>query len=320
MKALQGTLPGMIDAVQVAESGSFTAAARVLNLTPAAVSKNIAALEGRLQVRLFNRTTRQLSLTEEGRRFVAQAREGLRLLAEASTQAACGADPEGVVRISSGIGFGRRFVLPLLAEFLIRHPRVRVELNLSDSHVDLIREGFDLGIRGGAAPPEGMVARKIGTVSTLLAASPQYLSKHGTPTSWRDLVRHRIIEVRFQSRAIRPWQFREGGQVFTLESQGTLVLSEPATVVDAALHHLGIAQVSLHHAWDFLQSGTLCRVLARQHVPGKLDLAIYYPHRRGLASRVHVMVNFLLEKFALLPALSSYETRSSSARKAQRRR
>jgi len=320
VKSLQETLPGMIDAVQAAQTGSFTSAARALGLTPAAVSKNIAALERRLRVRLFNRTTRQLSLTEEGRRFVAQAREGLRLLEEANARACDGARPEGLVRISSGAGFGRRFVVPLLADFFASYPHVRVELSLSDAHVDLIGEGFDLGIRGGAAPPEGMVARKFGTISTMLVASPEYLAEHGTPSSWRDLARHRTIEVRFQSKAVRPWQFRDGGQVFTLESRGTLVLSEPAAVVDAALHHLGIAQVSRHHALDHLEAGRLQRVLAREHLPGKLDLAIYFPHRRGLAPRVRVRVDFLMQRFQREPAFGNVEPEAAVRTGARPRR
>jgi DNA-binding transcriptional LysR family regulator len=122
MKQLQSSLPGLISAVQTADSGSFTAAAKVLDLTPAAVSKNVAALEALLKVRLFNRTTRQLSLTEEGKAFIAQTRDGLDLLESASVQASQGLKPQGLVRINSSVGFGRRYVLPALPAFYAQYP------------------------------------------------------------------------------------------------------------------------------------------------------------------------------------------------------
>ena len=298
MKHLQNTLAGTLCAVQTADSGSFTAAAQVLDLTPAAVSKNVAALEARLQVRLFNRTTRQLTLTDEGRRFVAQARTGLDALALAGASATRDGTPEGLVRLSCAVGFGRRFVLPLLPSFFAAHPRVRVELSLDDRPADLVRDGFDIGIRGGTAPPEGMVARRVCNIPNVLVASPAYLLRAGTPTHWHALLGHALIGLRFLSGKSVAWPFREGRQVFTLEPEGALTLSDPEILLDAALAGLGITQMALHHAWQALDSGALVPVLVQQHAGTPIALSVFYPHRQGLAPRVRVLVDHLLATWA----------------------
>lgn len=294
MKHLQTSLPGLISAVQSADSGSFTAAAKVLELTPAAVSKNVAALEAALQVRLFNRTTRQLSLTEEGKAFIAQTRDGLGLLEAASVQATQGLAPQGLVRVSSAAGFGRRFVLPLLPAFYALHPRVQVELSLNDQNVDLVREGFDVGIRGGSQPPDGMVARKICNLSAVLVCTPGYQQVRGTPKHFSELSKHDLLRVKFPSGRVSPWLFKDKGKVVSFEGAAKLFISDPEAILDAALLGMGIARMGRHHANDALQRGDLVEVLPRQHVAGDASMTIFYPHRAGLAPRVRVLVDFLL--------------------------
>ncbi len=303
MKQLQTTLPGLVSAVQAADSGSFTAAAKVLDLTPAAVSKNVAALEALLKVRLFNRTTRQLSLTEEGKAFIAQTREGLGLLEAASVQATQGLAAQGLVRVSSAVGFGRRFVLPLLPAFYAQYPQVQVELSLNDQTVDLVREGFDVGIRGGTQPPEGMVARKICNLSVALVATPRYLQARGMPKHYTELAGHDLLRVKFLSGRITPWLFKDKGKVVGFEGPAKLLISDPEVILDAALLHMGIARMGRHHAFEALQRGDLVEVLARQHIPGDASMAMFYPHRAGLAPRVRVLVDFLMAQFAGMAAL-----------------
>ena len=309
MRELQTSLPGLISAVQSADSGSFTSAAKVLDLTPAAVSKNVAALEAILKVRLFNRTTRQLSLTEEGRAFIAQTRAGLGLLEVASAIATQQLLPQGLVRMSCSAGFGRRFVLPMLPEFYALYPLVQLELSLNNQNVDLVREGFDVGLRGGSEPPEGMVARKICNLSAVLVCTPRYLAKRGTPTHYSDLARHDLLRVKFASGRITPWLFKEKGEsrgkIVSFEGQAKLLISDPEVILDAALLHMGIARMGRHHAHEALQRGDLVEVLARQHVSDKASMAIFYPHRAGLAPRVRVLVDFLLAGLAKNPALQS---------------
>jgi DNA-binding transcriptional LysR family regulator len=309
MKQLQTTLPGLVSAVQAADSGSFSAAAKVLDLTPAAVSKNVAALEALLQVRLFNRTTRQLSMTEEGKAFIAQTREGLSALEAASTAATQGLKPQGLVRINCAVGFGRRYVLPLLPEFYAKYPEVQVELSLNDQNVDLVKEGFDVGIRGGSQPPEGMVARKICKLESVLVATPRYLKARGTPKHYRELVEHDLLRVKFLSGRMSPWLFKDQGKgnsnVVAFEGPAKLLISDPEVILDAALLHMGIARMGRHHAFDALQSGDLVEVLARQHESGDAGMAMFYPHRAGLAPRVRVLVDFLMAQFAQHAALRS---------------
>jgi DNA-binding transcriptional LysR family regulator len=304
MKQLQTTLPGLVSAVQAADSGSFSAAARVLDLTPAAVSKNVAALEALLQVRLFNRTTRQLSLTEEGKAFITQTREGLGLLEAASVQATQGLQAQGLVRVSSSVGFGRRYVLPLLPALYAQYPQVQVELSLNDQTVDLVKDGFDVGIRGGMQPPEGMVARKICKLESALVASPSYLKARGTPKHYRDLADHDLLRVKFLSGRLSPWLFKDQGKVVAFEGQAKLLISDPEVILDAALLHMGIARMGRHHAYEALQSGDLVEVLPRQHDGGNASMTMFYPHRAGLAPRVRVLVDFLLARLVYNPALA----------------
>jgi DNA-binding transcriptional LysR family regulator len=306
MKHLQTTLPGLISAIQSADSGSFSAAANVLGLTPAAVSKNVAALEAHLKVRLFNRTTRRLALTEEGRAFVAQARIGVQALEEANSVATQGAQPEGLVRINCAVGFGRRYVLPLLPAFFKAFPQVRVELNLNDNQVDLVQGGFDVGIRGGSQPPEGMVARKICNIPAVLVATPHYLRTYGIPQTPSDLAQHQLIRVKFLNGRMPPWSFKGSSKVHgisAVDAPAQLLLSDPEIVLDAALLHIGIARLGRHHASEALARGDLVEVLPKLHVAGDASMALFYPHRAGLAPRVRVLVDFLLVSFKAMPAL-----------------
>jgi DNA-binding transcriptional LysR family regulator len=307
MKQLQTTLPGLISAVQAADSGSFTAAAKVLDLTPAAVSKNVAALEALLKVRLFNRTTRQLSLTEEGKTFIAQTRDGLNALEAASMTATQGLKPQGLVRMNCAVGFGRRYVLPQLPAFYAQYPDVQMELSLNDQTVDLVKEGFDLGIRGGSQPPEGMVARKICNLESVLVATPCYLKARGMPKHYSELAWHDLLRVKFLSGRLSPWLFKDKGKVVAFESHAKLLISDPEVILDAALLHMGIARMGRHHAFEALQSGNLIEVLPRQHESGEASMAMFYPHRAGLAPRVRVLVDFLMLHFAQCTALHSFK-------------
>lgn len=302
MKQLQTTLSGLISAVQTADSGSFTAAASVLNLTPAAVSKNVATLETILQVRLFNRTTRQLSLTEEGKTFIAQTRVGLDALETAGLQATQRLKPQGLVRVNCAVGFGRCYVLPVLPAFYALYPDVRIELNLNDQAVDLVGERFDVGIRGGSQPPEGMVARKICEIPSVLVATPKYLTLRGTPKHYSDLADHDLLKVKFLNGRILPWTFKEKmndrEKVVSFEGQAKLLVSDPEVILHAALLHMGIARMGRHHAHRALQCGDLVEVLPRQHITSEATMSVFYPHRAGLAPRVRVLVDFLLAQFA----------------------
>lgn len=307
MKHLQSTLAGLISAIQVADSGSFTSAAKVLDLTSAAVSKNVAKLESSLKVRLFNRTTRKLSLTEEGKAFITQARMGMDMLDDASKQAAQGLQPQGMVRINCPVGFGRNYIVPVLPAFYKLYPDVQLDLHLNDQTVDLVGQGFDIGIRGGSQPPDGMIARKIFDIAMVLVASPRYLKSRGMPKSRNDLAAHDLIKVKFLNGRSLPWAFNEPingkDHITTFEADARLLLSDPDVVVDAALQHMGIAHVGSYHAHDALTRGDLVEILPRQRLATGVSMSMFYPHRTGLAPRVRVTVDYLLAQFAKVPAL-----------------
>lgn len=299
-------LQGLVSFIEAAQAGSFTAAAQRLDLTPAAVSKNVARLEGELQVRLFQRTTRRLTLTPEGEVFLASASPAL-----AGLDAAVGAitqrseEPVGRVRISVGIAFGRRFVLPLLPQLLATHPRLELELSLDNRPVDLVAEGFDIGVRGGILRDASWVARRVCKLPLVLVASPEYLARHGVPATPLALARHQLLGVRFANGKQASWHFRKpGGRgQQAIEPAARLWCSDPEALVDLALAGEGICQSALHHVLGHLASGRLQRVLADVHLTDELEVVLHYPHRRFLSPRVRVVVDALLAHLRAQPDL-----------------
>ncbi len=293
-------LQGVVSFVESAAAGSFTAAANRLELTPAAVSKNVQRLEQQLQVRLFNRSTRKLRLTAEGQAFLDKATQALRTLDEAVndvTQAS--GEVAGRVRISSGIAFGRHWVLPLLPRLAQQHPRLQVELSLDNRNVDLVSEGFDIGLRGGHVLDSSLVARRVARLPLVLVAAPAYLRRHGIPAEPADLASHRVFGVRFSSGEVGVWRFRKpsGRGSFEWTPSAQVWASDPETLVDLALAGQGIVQTGVHHLAPYLRSGRLKRLLAAQHDPGEREIVLHYPHRQFLSTRVRVVVDALLAHF-----------------------
>jgi len=295
----------MLSFVQAADRGSFAAAARILGISAAAVGKNVAGLEGALGVRLMNRSTRSLQLTSEGQAFLQGAREAIDALdAAIDTVAAQRAEPSGRVRISTSHAFGHRFVMPLLPRLAQLHPALVLEVEFDDRRVDIVRDGFDLAVRGGTLEDSSLVSRHICDLHTVLVASPEYLAQFGNPKRVQDLAQHRLVALRFLNGTTSPWSFSERGTtVERLPTPSALTVSEPLAAVEAAVNGMGIAQVGLHHAWQDLQQGRLHVVLARQHHSGKRSMALQYPHRALVAPRVRVTVDFLMAEWAQTPAL-----------------
>jgi DNA-binding transcriptional LysR family regulator len=296
MKQLQGLLAF----VETADSGSLSAAAERLGVTPAAVSKSLARLEEQLGVRLLHRSTRRLSLTEEGRGFLAKARAALRALDEAVAEVSQAArTPAGRVRISVGMAFGRRWVLPLLPALTARYPELAIELDLDNRPVDLVAEGFDIGIRGGVIEDSSLIARRICRLPVVLVASPAYLKRAGVPRKVDELAQHRCAVTRFAGAAPSPWRFaRPGGKRVEFTPEAPLAVSDPEALIDLALAHAGIVQAGLHHALPYLRSGRLKLLLADRHDAGDREIVLHYAHRQYLAPRVRVVVDALLAHLA----------------------
>ncbi len=298
-------LQGLLAFVETAASGSFTAAAERLDLTPAAISKSLGRLEQQLGVRLLNRSTRRLALTDEGRRFLSEARAALRLLDLAVANVSqSAAEPAGRVRISVGIAFGRGWVLPALPAIAARHPQLSLDVDLDNRLVDLVAEGYDIGVRGAVIEDSSLVARRVCALPVVLLASPGYLRRAGVPQSPEDLAGHRCALVRFASGVPAVWRFkRPGGRRMDLTPSAAITASDPETLVDLALADGGIVQSGLHHALPHLRSGRLKLLMPGIHDPGEREIVVHYPHRQYLAPRVRVVVDGLLAHFEASPDL-----------------
>lgn len=291
-------ISGAIAFVQAARHGSFTAAARALGVTPAAISKSVAALESSLGVRLMNRTTRSLSLTAEGTQFLAQARTALDTLDQAMENLTSSpANPVGLVRMSVPNVIGRRLIMPVLPALLERHAALSVEVDFDDRVVDFVQEGYDLVVRGGNVQDSSMIALPLGPLRLGLIAAPAYLDKHGVPRQPQELSQHRLISRRFLAGRLSPWKFHQSdGEVYLHEpTPAALTLSDPESLLQAALSGVGIAEVGIYLALPHLLRGELKLILHDSHDPGAFQLMLQYPHRSFLAPRVRATADFLTE-------------------------
>lgn len=287
--------------INAADAGSFAGAARALGISSAAVSKNIAGLEKSLGVRLMNRTTRTLNLTEEGETFLREARVALAALDQAAEAViAHRATPTGRVRISTSVGFGREQLTPVLPGLIDRYPGLAVEVDYDDRLVDLVHDRYDMALRGGHIADSSLISRPVCQMNLVLVASPAYLAGHGTPRTPEDLGHHRLLTRRFLGGRISPWTFRaaDGSLTTANTERAVLTLSSPEALAQAALDGAGIAEVGVHHAWKHLVAGTLKALLLDSHHPGNFEMTLQYPHRALIAPRVRVTVDYLLGAFA----------------------
>lgn len=286
--------------VRSAEVGSFAEAARRLSLTPAAVGKSVAKLEGRLGVRLFQRSTRSLTLTEAGQLFLREVGSSFNTIQNAvANLASAGGQPAGTLKVSMGTAFGRLYIVPLLGAFLRRYPAINPDWHFDNRQVDLIGQGFDAAIGGGFELPQGVVARKLTVAHRVLVASGQYLQNHAAVFEPQDLAQHQGILIRSpQTGRIRSWQLtsrhREHAPLM-LKAQMTMSDSEAACIT--AAQGLGIALVSMPFAVPFLDSGALQRVLPDWCVDDG-NISIYYAEHKLLPGKTRAFVDFIIEQFA----------------------
>jgi DNA-binding transcriptional LysR family regulator len=294
-----GTLSNIECFVRSAESGSFAQAARRLGLTPAAVGKNVAKLESSLGVRLFQRSTRSLTLTEAGERFLREVEGGLNTLQGAMANLASSeGQPAGVLKVSMGVLFGRQYVMPLLAEFLARYPAVIPDWHFDNRAVDLIGEGYDAAIGGGFDLPPGAIARDLLPAHRIVLASPAYLAANPAPATPADLARHHGIMIRSpQTGRVRTWSLRNrDGQQAAIELKMRMTMGDPEAACQAACLGLGMTMVVKSLALPFLESGALVQVLPDWYVDGG-STAIYFPAQKLLPQKTRVFVDFIVEQF-----------------------
>ncbi|MCO8350771.1 LysR family transcriptional regulator [Burkholderia multivorans] len=284
----------------IARHGSLAAAARELDLTPPAATKRLSQMESRLGVRLVNRTTRSISLTNEGETYLAYAQRILADLREMeSVVASSGAEPRGLLRVNATLGFGRTTIAPLVSEFAKRYAQVEVQLEVTDRPVDLVDSGIDLAIRFGTLPDKRLSARRIMSNRRFLCASPVYLERFGTPESLSDLHHHRCIIHRQNEDTHALWRFEHEGHHESVKVAGALSSNDGDIVLGWALDGHGIL---IRSEWDlakYLESGRLRVVLPQFKLPSA-DLFVYYPQRRNQTARARAFIDFLVEKFQIM--------------------
>lgn len=280
---------------RVVTAGSFSGAARTLGLTPSAVSRQVARLEGVLRVRLLERTTRKLRLTEAG--HAAHARcEALEAAAREVLQLADrqGSTPQGLVRMSAPKAYGRQRIHPLVAPFLATHPQVQVQLVVTDRTVDLFAEDIDLAIRITDAPPPGLAGRPLETVEHIVCASPAYLAQRGTPAHPEDLAAHDCIYLG-EDAGDRRWRFVRGTEQAAVAVHGRYAANHSEIRHDAALAGLGVASLPAFTAQAALADGALVRVLAdwRHDTAYSGTVWLLYPPGRFMPARLRAWIDHL---------------------------
>jgi len=280
-----------------AAAGSFAGAARQLGLSAAAVSKNIAELEAHLKVRLINRTTRSMSLTEAGAAYVERLARILDDLDEADAALApVGASPGGVLRVSAPLTFALTCISPHIPAFMARHPNLRLELNLQDTRIDLIGEGYDLAIRGSdRLEDSSLVARELMTMTHVLCGAPGYFAAHGRPATPEDLKAHECVQFTLSGHANK-WTFRRAGRSVAVPIDGRYKVSSSIAVRDALLAGFGLSLVPRIYVEQELAAGRLEAVLADWEADRTPVYAVY--PSRHLAAKTRAFVDFLLERFA----------------------
>jgi DNA-binding transcriptional LysR family regulator len=282
--------------VRVVESGGFSAAGRRLNLSKATVSDQVQALENVLGVRLLNRTTRRVSLTEIGRCYYDRCVQILHDLEEADEMAgAQQGTPRGQLRVYCQQGIAQ-FVTPVVVDFLARYPEASVDLPTGHATIDLVQEAFDLGI-SPFLPPATLVRRRLATVSLMLCGAPAYLERHPAPQSPADLAGHNCLRYPYAPFA-DGWHFLDAdGNPVVARISGSLISSSPESMRAAAVAGIGLVMTAPFLIGDLLASGALLPLLPGYRTQ-EVEINALYPHRRHLAAKVRAFVDMLVDRFA----------------------
>ena len=283
--------------VGVVDAQNFSVAARSLKLSPSAVSKLIGRLENRLGARLLNRTTRQVSLTDEGRSYYQSCLPILAAIAEAEqTVSKLQGEPRGLLKVNSSTAFGLSHIEPLIPDFLEKYPELRLQLTLSESLVNLVEEEVDVAIRIGALPDSSLIARKLGSIRRVVTASPDYLKHHGTPKAPIELKNHNCLQISTATR-FNHWEFQQTGRIRSIDIKGNFETNNAISLHRAALAGIGLMRSANFMVADDLQSGRLKAVLSEFEPKQDLGVYVVFPHNQHLSSKVRVFIDLLVERF-----------------------
>lgn len=281
--------------VAVVRHGSFTAAARELELTTAAVSRRVKALEARLGVRLLNRTTRRLSLTDAGQQYYEDMSRLLLELQQTEERiAGLASEPSGSLRITAPLSFGMRYLGEVIANFHASYPAIGIELILDDTLRDIVSSGYDAAIRIGKLQDSTLVARRLGSFRQLVCASPEYLARHGEPRTPQELADHECLHYT-NLESPRDWLFESGGKPLRVRTSGSFGANNGDVLCDAALHGMGIVYLPAFIADRYLQDGRLVTILGKYMDSTPLEMFALYPTRSFMPAALKLFLQALSE-------------------------
>lgn len=305
---------------KVVESGSFARAADRLDLSVSAVSRHVRDLEAHLGVRLLNRTTRRLSLTESGRAFYERCVQLLADLAEAEEQVTASAIvPRGTLRMTASVSFGVGYLAPALAEFQRQHPQLRFDVELSDRAIDLVDEGIDVAIRIGDIGSQALIGRRIGVAQMICCAAPSYLARHPAPRAPADLAAHLCLTYEYASVG-NLWRFSDAeGRVHEARASGPVHANNGAMLCALAVAGVGVTLEPDFIVADDVRAGRLVPLLPGYMAPA-IGINAVYPSRRHLSAKVRSFIDFLAQRFAHAPPWRLAPVAAASKPRTKRRR
>lgn len=297
-----GQLRGISTFIRSADAGSFSKAALELGITPQAVSAQIKQLEDQIGVGLFRRTTRRISLTNEGASFyerccvaIETIDEGVRSLQDAAS------DTSGTVKISVPYFISRAYILPILAQFQKQYPRISIELIAQNEYPDFVDQGIDIAVMSRHLPGSSFIARQIATVKLILCAAPSYLKQKGRPESPQDLHGHRCVVLRHPvDGKTLPWTFQMDKQVVAIDVYGSLITNDTDTQRQAVLHGLGIGQIASFFVRSHLRDGTL-KPLLMTYVAPPINIYLCMANRAAIPKRTTALFEFLEPRLSRHP-------------------
>lgn len=287
---------GIAEFVTVAETQSFTLAAKKLGISTAHVSRQVSALESRLATKLLHRTTRKVSISEAGTLYYQHCRQLLDDLVNAE-QAISGlqSKPTGKIKVTAPVTYGEQTIAPLINDFIARYPELEVELKLSNQKLDLIGEGYDLGIRQGQLEDSSMMAKRLGSRTLYVCATPDYLAQFGQPSKPADLLQHNCLQG-----SLDHWRFQEKSKSRNIQIHGNLRCNSGRALADAALKGLGIVQLPGEYVLNYINSGQLLSLLEVYSPPDQGIWAIY-PYNKHLLPKVRILIDYLDQQLSGQP-------------------
>lgn len=303
----------MLVFAKVVETGGFSAAAELLNMSPSAVSKLVSRTEARLGAQLFTRSTRSITLTAEGREFYGHCARILQDIEDAELSVTQGfAQVRGLLRVNASLPFGQHYLLPLLSEFKALYPEVEIDISLTDSKIELQRDEVDVAIRMGPLHDASFRARRLGISRKAVVAAPSYLAKRPAPQIPTDLQQHDCLNFNFR-RSLDEWPFMVDGKLMHLAVDGAMQTNNGETMRQLTLQGLGISRLGMFHVYDDLLRGELVELLPQYNAGDVEEINIIFLNQKHIPPRIRAFIDFVVERLTPILELKGDATQSDFA-------